>query len=62
MRYTIKIKNGLNEDMWLWRTYPHTQFVCDQSVALRMSIEQCSRESNYLMQIGISHQIEQVNI
>lgn len=58
MLYTIKIKNGLNEDMWLCRTYPHTQFTCDQPGALQMSVERCSRESKYLMQIGISHQIE----
>lgn len=62
MLYEILIKDGYNEDMWLSRTFPNTQFEHDHSKAIRMTIEQCSRNSNYLMQVGISHTINQAKI
>lgn len=60
MKYEISIKDGYGNDMYLWRTFPYTQYVYDESVALHMSINITKKYSARLMESGISHTIKQV--
>ena len=60
MRYIISHEFGINNEKYVYRTWPTIQWTDDKILALRMHPNIASGISLRLMEMGMSHSITQI--